>query len=105
MGLKFNPGTLTSKTGLTALFTILGTGLGMYTGTIPLMAGGQAIITGLLGLFLRDAVASQDTAIKEATDAANSAQRAATQASAASSAAATQSAKVYDMATDAKGGA
>lgn len=48
--------TITSKTGLTALFSLLGTALGMYTGTVPIVVGAQTIITALLALFLRDAV-------------------------------------------------
>jgi hypothetical protein len=51
-----NKATLTSKTGLTSIFTLIATGFGMYTGAVPVVAGGQAIVTGLLALFLRDSV-------------------------------------------------
>lgn len=58
---------ITSKTGITAIISLLATGLGMYTGTIPIVAGGQTIVTALLALFLRDAVATNAAAIKQNT--------------------------------------
>lgn len=80
-----NRETFTSKTGLTAIFSILGMALGMYTGAVPIATGAQTIITGLLGLFLRDAVASngvainnQQATIEDANAAAQSALRKAT---------------------------
>ena len=72
-----NRSTFTTKTGLTAIASIIGMGFGMYTGAVPIATGAQSIITGLLGLFLRDAVetntvktAEQAPVIEAARDAA-----------------------------------
>lgn len=80
-----NRSTFTSKTGLTAIASILGMALGMYTGAVPIATGAQTIITGLLGLFLRDAVATnqdstdaQTATIADANAAAQAALRKAT---------------------------
>lgn len=51
-----NFSTITTKTGITAIGTILATALGIYTGTLPLAAGLQTIVTALLGLFIRDGI-------------------------------------------------
>lgn len=63
-----NRETFTSKTGLTAIFSILGVALGMYTATIPIATGAQTIITALIGLFLRDAVSKNAVKIDDQAD-------------------------------------
>lgn len=60
-----NASTLTTKTGLAAIGTILATALGIYTGTLPLAAGIQTIATALVGLFLRDGITTQTQALRE----------------------------------------
>ena len=62
-----NKATLTSKTGLTAVMSVIMTGLGMYTGAVPIVGGAQTIITGLLALFLRDSVTTATAATEENT--------------------------------------
>lgn len=67
-----NFSTITTKTGITAIGTILATALGIYTGTLPLAAGLQTIVTALLGLFIRDGIttnAADLAKLREVTDA------------------------------------
>ena len=60
-----NRETLTSKTGLTAIIALLGTAIGIYTGTVPMLIGIQTIVTGLLALFLRDGISTQTRATEK----------------------------------------
>ena len=67
-----NFSTITTKTGITAIGTILATALGIYTGTLPLAAGLQTIVTALLSLFIRDGIttnAADLAKLREVTDA------------------------------------
>lgn len=66
-----NRATLTSKTGITSILTLLATGVGIYTGAVPMVAGAQAIVTGLLALFLRDGIETATQATEENTRAMN----------------------------------
>lgn len=73
-----NFSTVTTKTGLTAIGTIIATGIGIYTGTLPLAAGIQTIATALIGLFLRDGITTQTEHLRQvAEDAQQQAQAAA----------------------------
>lgn len=65
-----NFSTVTTKTGLTAIGTIIATAIGIYTGTLPLAAGIQTIATALLGLFLRDGITTQTENLRELSEAA-----------------------------------
>lgn len=65
-----NFSTVTTKTGLTAIGTILATAIGIYTGTLPLAAGIQTIATALLGLFLRDGITTQTEQLRQVAEAA-----------------------------------
>lgn len=65
-----NINTITTKTGLTAIGTILATAIGMYTGTLPLAAGIQTIATALLSLFLRDGITTQTEQLRQVAEAA-----------------------------------
>lgn len=65
-----NISTITTKTGMTAIMTILGTAFAIYTGTLPMAAGLQTIITALLSLFIRDGITAQTDAVKDLTAAA-----------------------------------
>ena len=68
-----NRETFTSKTGITSILAILATGVGIYTGTVPLLVGGQSIVGGLLALFLKDGQATQLKATEKAIDASETA--------------------------------
>ena len=65
-----NINTITTKTGITAIGTILATALGIYTGTLPLAAGIQTIATALLSLFLRDGITAQTEQLRQVAEAA-----------------------------------
>lgn len=62
-----NRATFTTKTGITSMMTIFATGIGMYTGALPIAAGAQTIITGLLALFLRDGIETATQATEDNT--------------------------------------
>lgn len=65
-----NINTITTKTGLAAIGTIIATAIGIYTGTLPLAAGLQTIATALIGLFLRDGITTQTEQLQRAAEAA-----------------------------------
>lgn len=65
-----NINTITTKTGLTAIGTIIATGIGIYTGTLPLAAGLQTIAAALIGLFLRDGITTQTEQLRQVAEAA-----------------------------------
>lgn len=100
-----NRNTFTSKTGLTAIFSILGMGFGIYTGTVPIAAGAQGIITGLLGLFLRDAVANNADELRKNTVITEAARDAAADSNAAAQQSLRTTDRIEDAMTDSKGGA
>lgn len=65
-----NASTLTTKTGLAAIGTILATALGIYTGTLPLAAGLQTIVTAVLSLFIRDGITTNTAELAKLSEAA-----------------------------------
>lgn len=65
-----NFSTITTKTGIAAIGTIIATGIGIYTGTLPLAAGIQTIATALLSLFLRDGITTQTEHLRQVAEAA-----------------------------------
>lgn len=62
--------TVTTKTGFTAIGTIIAAAIGIYTGTLPLDAGIQTIATALIGLFLRDGITAQTEQLRQVAEAA-----------------------------------
>lgn len=65
-----NINTITTKTGFTAIGTIIATAIGIYTGTLPMAAGLQTIATALIGLFLRDGITTHTEKLRELSEAA-----------------------------------
>lgn len=65
-----NINTITTKTGLTTIGTIIATAIGIYTGAIPMAAGLQTIATALIGLFLRDGITTQTEHLRQVAEAA-----------------------------------
>lgn len=65
-----NINTITTKTGFTAIGTIIATAIGIYTGTLPMAAGLQTIAAALIGLFLRDGITTQTEQLQRAAEAA-----------------------------------
>lgn len=60
-----NFSTITTKTGVTAILSIIGTAIGVYTGALPIGTGVESIITALLALFVRDGITAQTAATEE----------------------------------------
>jgi len=60
-----NLSTITTKTGVTAILSIIGTAIGVYTGALPIGTGVESIITALLALFVRDGITAHTAATEE----------------------------------------